>query len=343
MKIKKNVLAVIILVIFCITTYNANSQIENKYPNYKELKYKGLTYGIFKPIEYDKNETYPLVIVLNGFADTIPHDLVYYKKPFQKKNPSFVLTPISHGNPYEGGGWYDPIKETLLRDGKLAMEIVENTIEGYTIDINQIYIHGGSMGGIGTFGILSEFPEKFAAAYVVCGLAKMKTAKNFINVPLWIFHGQLDDAVPVQSSRNIYSEIIKQGGEKVRYTEYPGVKHNSWENSGNEKTLENWLFKQEKGKTAGEPEMPKGLNIEPNFLTNILRWELPKNLSNPDNEIWFYIILRNGEIITTVDGDIDTYKDFIGLDHNYYNYRLIAVNYYFKKSEPTESVRIKKY
>ena len=115
----------------------------------------------------------------------------------------------------------------------------------------------------------------------------------------------------------------------------------SWENAGNEKTLENWLFKQEKGHTVGKPEMPEGLTVEPDALNNVLKWEFPANLSDPDNEIWYYIILRNGEIIATVDGDIDTYKDFIGLDHEYYNYRLIAVNYYFKKSEPTEAVKIR--
>ena len=68
------------------------------------------------------------------------------------------------------------------------------------------------MGGFGTFGMLSKFPEKFAAAYIVCGGAKVEIAKKLINIPLWIFHGELDDVVPINLSRNIVNEIIKLGG-----------------------------------------------------------------------------------------------------------------------------------
>ena len=342
MKNKKNILIIIILIILNFATYNANAQLEGKYSNYKELQYQGLKYGFYQPKGYNKNKSYPLVLVLNGFTDTISHDLVYYKETFQKNNPCFVLTPICYGNPYKGGGWYDFSNDTLLRDGKLAIEILENTVRNYNIDTNRLYIHGGSMGGIGTFGMLAAFPEKFAAAYIVAGGAKAEIAKRLINIPLWIFHGELDDVVPVHLSRNIYDEIIKLGGKTVRYTVYPGVKHNSWVNAAKEKTLETWLFKQEKGKTAGSPDKPKGLTVEQNGWNNILSWQLPDKPSKSDNEIWYYIILRNDEVLAEVDGDVNTYKDFVILDHKYYSYRLIAVNYYFKKSKSTETVRIRK-
>jgi len=45
---------------------------------------------------------------------------------------------------------------------------------------NRLYIHVGSMGRVGTFGILSNFSEKFAAAYVVCGGAKVISQGIFI-------------------------------------------------------------------------------------------------------------------------------------------------------------------
>jgi len=32
----------------------------------------------------------------------------------------------------------------------------------------------------------------------------------------------------------------------LRYTEYPGVKHNSWENVSKERPLVEWLFAQKK-------------------------------------------------------------------------------------------------
>jgi predicted peptidase len=67
-----------------------------------------------------------------------------------------------------------------------------------------------------------------------------------MSTPLWIFHGEEDDVVPVSYSRKIYNEIVRLGGTKVKYTEYPSVKHNSWENVSEEKDLSKWLFSHQK-------------------------------------------------------------------------------------------------
>ena len=326
----KNLLTIVTLVILCLTTDNVGAQLSEKYSNYEYLEYKGLEYNFYKPIGYDENKSYPLVMVLNGFADTMNHDFIYYKESFQMENPCFVLAPKCLGNPYLGGGWADMANDTLLPDGKLAIEIMEKIIHEYSVDENRLYVHGGSMGGIGTFGMISSYPGKFAAGYVVCGGATVKSAKKYLNTPLWILHGEIDDVVPVHLSGNIYNEIIKLGGEHVRYTVYPGVKHNSWINASQEKTLVPWMFKQEKGKTA-----------ETSQSSNIVKWELPEKTTDPNNEIWYYIILRNDKVLAELDGDVNTYSDNVVIDHDYYSYRLIAVNYYFKKSKSTKSVQVK--
>jgi predicted peptidase len=100
------------------------------------------------------------------------------------------------------------------------------------------------MGGFGVFSVLAKEPGKFAAAYAVCGGSDVKAAPKLLQTPLWIFHGSIDDIVPVRLSRDVYNEMIKLGGAKVKYTEYPGVKHNSWENVAQEKSLSPWLFSQ---------------------------------------------------------------------------------------------------
>jgi acetyl esterase/lipase len=47
--------------------------------------------------------------------------------------------------------------------------------------------------------------------------------------------------VPPGSSRKFY-ELLKQAGADVKYTEYPGVGHNSWDNAFAEPELLPWLF-----------------------------------------------------------------------------------------------------
>ena len=163
MNYKKKLVVILSLITLCFTFNTAKAQLTDKYTNYEELEHNGLKYGFYKPLNYDKSKAYPIVLILNGFTDTTSHDFVYYKESFQKKNPCFVLSPKCYGNPYKGGGWVDPLSNTLLNDGKLAMEILDNTIQKYNVDTNRLYIHGGSMGGYGTFGILSNYPEKFAA------------------------------------------------------------------------------------------------------------------------------------------------------------------------------------
>ena len=108
------------LITLCFTFNTAKAQLTDKYTNYEELEHNGLKYGFYKPLNYDKSKAYPIVLILNGFTDTTSHDFVYYKESFQKKNPCFVLSPKCYGNPYKGGGWVDPLPNTLLNDGKLV-------------------------------------------------------------------------------------------------------------------------------------------------------------------------------------------------------------------------------
>ena len=62
------------------------------------------------------------------------------------------------------------------------------------------------------------------------------------NVPLWIFHGEMDNVVPVQPDRDLYEALQRNGAKNAKYTEYLGVHHNSWDNALAEPGLRPWLF-----------------------------------------------------------------------------------------------------
>ena len=56
-----------------------------------------------------------------------------------------------------------------------------------------------------------------------------ENAKNFLNIPLWAFHGESDDTVPVSGSSNMIDAInTLKPSIKAKLTLYPGVGHNSW-------------------------------------------------------------------------------------------------------------------
>src|SRR5437016_13047924 len=69
----------------------------------------------------------------------------------------------------------------------------------------------------------------------------LEAAKKIGKTPVWIVHGGDDPVVPVTESRRM-NEAMKTLGGEVRYTEYPGVGHNSWEKAYAEPELLTWML-----------------------------------------------------------------------------------------------------
>ncbi|HEX5024654.1 MAG TPA: prolyl oligopeptidase family serine peptidase, partial [Agriterribacter sp.] len=94
-------------------------------------------------------------------------------------------------------------------------------------------------------------PSLFAAAFVICGGGNTASAKLYgKDFPVWVFHGTDDDVVPVANSR-VMVHALRAAGAKVKYTEYPGIKHDSWIKAFAEPTLLPWLFEQKKNAVPG--------------------------------------------------------------------------------------------
>jgi predicted peptidase len=143
---------------------------------------------------------------------------------------------------------------------------LEQSVAEFNGDPNRLYLTGISMGGYGTWSLAYQHPGKFAALVPVCGGIQppgdiptpeegpfahpeldpyAATAEKVGPTPVWIFHGEADRAVPVEESRKM-EEALKKAGGNVRYSEYPGVGHNSWDRAYAEPELIRWLMRQRK-------------------------------------------------------------------------------------------------
>jgi predicted peptidase len=101
------------------------------------------------------------------------------------------------------------------------------------------------MGGIATFDMAIRFPEMFAAAIPICGTihpARLAAAKG---VDFRIFHGDRDNVVPVEASREAY-KALKAAGINVEYIEIPGADHFSWNPAFNHPDFMEWMFSHKK-------------------------------------------------------------------------------------------------
>ncbi|MBT1685474.1 carboxylesterase family protein [Dawidia soli] len=327
-----------VFTVFMSLAFSVQGQgLRRPYAGYREHRHEGLRYGLFMPAGYDASKPYPLVVYLHGANDTLSRELTLYRAPVQREHPCFILTPKSL-NPNVGWGdaWHDAHSPDMVK----VLAVVDSLVRVYPIDKNRLYLYGISMGGFGTFSVLSKEPGKFAAGYAVCGGASVEAAPRLLQTPLWIFHGTDDDIVLVRYSRDVYHAMIKLGGNYVRYTEYPGVKHNSWENVAREKSLLKWLFLQEKGRTHGIPDAVQKLTGTSTAAGVQLDWRANTAAVPVDKDVWFYRVFRDGAQIDEVAGDATRYLDTKATAGQKHTYHVIAVNYFFQPSAASLPVTV---
>lgn len=166
----------------------------------------------------------------------------------QRRFPCFVVAPQTDR------GWvnYDytaqPAREIVgFGDGaRAALEIVDALCREFPIDDRRIYVAGQSMGGSGVWNVIANRRRFVAAAIVCCGSRSTETGAEAVDTPLWMFHGDADQTVPVGVSRERVAARRKAGGRPL-YSEYAGVDHNVWQWAFTEPELPAWVFSQRRG------------------------------------------------------------------------------------------------
>ena len=223
-----------------------------------------LPYRILYPENYKSGEKFPLVIFLHGYGErrartTKPNSCMvrvcFLEKKNQEEFPAIVVFPQCPAGDgswswYKRGerdeAWKVPFFEEPRPSLQAVIELVEKLVADEQVDTDRLYAMGLSMGGFGTFELIARMPGRFAAAAPICGGANSAVAGLYAgNTEVWIFHGDADRVVPVANSRKIF-ETLKKWNPSVRYTEYPGVFHDSWNNAFAEPELLSWMFGIEK-------------------------------------------------------------------------------------------------
>ncbi len=139
---------------------------------------------------------------------------------------------------------------------KILLAILDGIEKGFpSIDPDRVYITGASMGGFGTWELIMRRPDLFAAAAPVCGGGDETKAERVAKLPIWMFHGEKDEAVKVLASRTMH-EALRKLGAPVFYREVPGAPHNIGDPTMRTDMLE-WLFAQRRGGPCVPPAREK--------------------------------------------------------------------------------------
>jgi predicted peptidase len=228
---------------------------------YRDKDGATIPYCLFVPKGYDAKQKYPLILFLHGAGERgndngrqllHPDVLQLVTAKQAAKNPCFVVAPQcpAVAKWVDVNWWQRPHHRTPEKPAepmRLTLEMLDGLTKEYSIDADRIYVTGLSMGGYGTFDLLVRRPAYFAAAVPLCGGADDARAKDFAHVPIWVFHGSKDGAVPVERSRSVV-EALKKAGGNPKYTEYEGEGHLIWKRAYAEPELADWLFSQKRAK-----------------------------------------------------------------------------------------------
>lgn len=223
----------------------------------------GLPYRLFVPKDYDAAKRYPLIVYLHGSGERGIDNTAQIEKngpprlisdAVQSQGSSFVLAPQCPPEK-RWANWESraPSQQMVRMQAqpsdpmRLLMQLLDELPRKFAIDTQRVYLTGISLGGMGTWELLARRPKMFAAAVPICGRADLTTAPILKAIPTWAFHGDEDTSVSVEHTRAMVG-AMKIFGAPVRYSEYAGVGHNSWDRAYDEPELYAWMFAQRRAR-----------------------------------------------------------------------------------------------
>ncbi len=221
---------------------------------------KSYRYQVYVPADYRSKKSWPVMLFLHGSGERGSDGLLQTEvglpraiRQNSSRFPFVVVIPQCSNDTT----WDAPDMEAQ------AMAALDASIKEFHGDVSRVYLTGMSMGGYGVWQFAIDHPGRFAALVPVCSgvraLSDMpelrvtivdnpkisdpyaEIARRVGKTPVWIFHGDADDAVPVDEARHM-AAALKAAGGNYKYTEYPGVGHNSWDKAYYEPDLVPWLL-----------------------------------------------------------------------------------------------------
>jgi pimeloyl-ACP methyl ester carboxylesterase len=174
-------------------------------------------YLLYLPQRYLQNpdEKLPLLLFLHGSSGR-GKDLEILKRygpPSRlKAEPDFPMAMVAPQLP--GGGW----------ESASVLALLDEVLATYRIDPDRVYLTGVSLGGQGSWGVAARASERFAAFAPVCGYGDLRSAARLGKLPIWAFHGAVDDIVPLAPHQQLV-EAVNQAGGAAKLTIYERGDH----------------------------------------------------------------------------------------------------------------------
>src|SRR5215467_1806308 len=175
-------------------------------------------YRLFVPSTYDGSRSFPLVIALHGMGGDESSIFDQYG------NGAFKSEAEKHGYIVACPKGREPASMYTGSAEQDVLDVIATVERDYKVDPDRIYMTGHSMGGFGTWSIAIDHPELFAAIAPISGGGDPKKIGRIARIPELVIHGDNDNTVSVQRSREMV-DAGKKAGVEIKYMEIPGGTH----------------------------------------------------------------------------------------------------------------------
>jgi predicted peptidase len=207
----------------------------------------GLTtyrYQVYVPASYNPHHKLPVILYLHGLSyrgdDGFLPTEVGVGSAIRRQSESFPAIAI-----------FPQCRLKAAWSGEMetqAIKALDESVKEFNGDPQRLYLIGLSFGGYGAWYFAASHPGKFAAIVPISGgiiprpntpLTPLQSefeaitkssdpyaafARLIGKTPVWVYHGDADELVPVMEARKMV-EALKAVGGNVKYTEYPGIGH----------------------------------------------------------------------------------------------------------------------
>ena len=232
-------LLVLIMMMSALTIKAQNMQHEGAFQG-TIIRNVTMDYLLYVPDDFESNpdKKWPMLVFLHGSGERGndlekvkvhgPPKLIAQGRPM----PFVVLSPQCPSNT----DW----------DSETLFALIKQVVSRYRVDEKRVYLTGLSMGGAATWDLAMAYPDYFAAIAPICGPVNRNypaMATKLKDLPVWAFHGAMDDVVPVSGAAAMIKRL-QDLGKPARIVIYPDANHDSWTITYEDPELYKWLLEQ---------------------------------------------------------------------------------------------------
>lgn len=239
----------IVLVLMCLLSLGATAQTERTFSKEQLPLGDGLVLS-YRQMRIE-GEKPMLVIYLHGGSSCGTDNETQMGEPgidsiarylVQQAMPAVFVVPQCSNRTKGWGGMASDVKRLL-----------DYVVQQEAADTTRIYIFGGSMGGTGTWKMLSLYPCYFAAAMPCAGNPKGMSAENVATTPVYTVMGLADKIMgsDVRTTLETFITQLESLGDEVRYETVAGWTHEMTCIQSYSAVRLGWVFSHKRGQTTG--------------------------------------------------------------------------------------------